>query len=254
MRLPRCSSFAAPVLLALAACRPHAGVTGATTADAATSVPADSELVTAQGETFRVRTWSFDLAATSLAIVDLGMHAPLTDALGPTTRLAINGGFFDTAGRPLGLVVSAGKQLSPFSPTLSGGVLSLDGGVARIEATESYVPGATPPPFALQCRPRLVVDARPNVSKDDGHHTDRTALCIKDDGRTLDVILATPGPTTPGPSLYALAHYLTTQHPCTAALNLDGGPSTGAASRATDASAPTLVAPRGPLRYAIAFE
>jgi uncharacterized protein YigE (DUF2233 family) len=236
----------------LCGCRPHArGTATTTTADAA---PADdSAIATVEGETFRVRSWSFPLATTRLSLVDLGMHAPLTDALSPSTRLAINAAFFDPDGRSIGLAVSAGKQLSPYSPTLSGGVLYVQDGRAHLEATETFDP-KTPLSFAVQCRPRLVVDARPNVSRDDGHHTDRTALCIRDDGATLDVIIATQGPSTPGPSLYALSHYLTTQHPCAQALNLDGGPSTGFAARTPDSSTPAVVWPRGPLRYAVAIE
>jgi uncharacterized protein YigE (DUF2233 family) len=258
MRLSRRAAIAGLLVLAPCACRPHssggagdAGKASTPGADAATGAGDGAALVTVEGETFRVRTWSFDLATTAVTLADLGMRAPLTDALGATTRLVVNAGFFDPEGHPIGLAISGGQQLSPFSPTLSGGVLSIDGSTARLEATESFVPA--PATFAIQCRPRLVVDSRPNVRKDDGHHTDRTALCITNEGHTLDVIVATPGPSTPGPSLYALAHYLTTQHPCTAALNLDGGPSTAAAYRATDASTPTLIPPRGPLRYAIAF-
>ena len=135
-------------------------------------------------------------------------------------------------------------------------MLYIHDGRAHLEATETFDP-RTPATFAVQCRPRLVVDSRPNISRDDGQHTDRTALCIRDEGATIDVIVATPGPSTPGPSLYALSHYLTTEHPCTQELNLDGGPSTGFAARAagaSDASTPTVLWPRGALRYAIAFE
>ncbi len=244
-------AFALVAALA-AACRPRAHETATAPATDA-AVSDDSALVTAEGETFRVRSWSFPLATTKLSLVDLGMHAPLPDALSPSSRLAINAAFFDPEGRPVGLAVSAGKQLSAYSPTLVGGVLYVQDGRAHLEATETFDP-RTPSTFALQCRPRLVVDARPNVSRDDGHHTDRTALCIRDEGATLDVIVATQGPSSPGPSLYALSHYLTTQHPCTQALNLDGGPSTGFAARVPGSPTPAVLWPRGPLRFAVAFE
>ena len=87
---------------------------------------------------------------------------------------------------------------------------------------------------------------------DDGQRAERTALCIRDEGRTVDVVIAEPADGTRGPSLYALGQFLAEKHRCDDALNLDGGPSTGVAYRTGDAgSAPRVLPPRGPLRYAI---
>ncbi len=64
-------AFALVAALATA-CRPRAHETvTALAADAAVSD--DSALVTVEGETFRVRSWSFPLATTKLALVDLGI-------------------------------------------------------------------------------------------------------------------------------------------------------------------------------------
>jgi uncharacterized protein YigE (DUF2233 family) len=208
--------------------------------------------VRARDESFLLHAWSFETAKTSFTIDDLAMQAPLTRAVGDDGRLAINGGFFDTDGRPIGLAVSDGRVLSKYSERLSGGVFFVVGGAAHIEATEGF-DAAQPVTFAVQCRPRLVVRGQPNVKRDDGQRAERTALCTRDVGRTVDVIVAEPAPGTLGPSLYALGQYLATERHCDDALNLDGGPSTGAAyrgeGRGHDGS--LLLEPRGPLRHAI---
>jgi hypothetical protein len=208
--------------------------------------------VEAAGETFRLATWAFPVRATSFDLVDLGMRGSLTQALGATGQLAVNAGFFDPGGRPIGLAVSGGKELSKFSSTLSGGVFFVSDAVAHISATEEFDP-RTPLTFAVQCRPRLVVHGKLNIKSDDGQRAERTALCIRDGGETVDVVLAEPSPGGPGPSLFALGTALAEQQHCEDALNLDGGPSTGVAYRVPTAipSTPQVVAPRGPLRYAI---
>jgi hypothetical protein len=206
--------------------------------------------VTAVGETFLLYRWSFDMAHTSFAIVDLGMRGSLVEALGPLGRVAINAGFFDPDGRPIGLAVSEGSGLSKFSRTMSGGVFFAVDGVAQVQATEDFDPG-TRVDVAVQCRPRLVVGGRPNVRSDDGQRAARTALCVRDGGKTVDVLVAEPSPGTRGPSLFALSQYLSAEHRCEDALNLDGGPSTGAAFREGDAASPKVLPPHGPLRYAL---
>ncbi len=231
--------------------RPHA-----TEADEASRhLPDASSLVYAASESFLLRSWSFETSATSLTIDDLGMSRSLVDALGPDGRVAINGGFFDVEGRPVGLAVSAGEVLSKYAAKLSGGVFYTVDGVAHLEATEAF-DAHTRVTFAVQCRPRLVVRGQANVKRDDGQRAERTALCIRNDGRTVDAIVAEPANGTRGPSVYALGQYLAEQRHCDDALNLDGGPSTGAAYREAKAdasAAPTVLPPRGPLRHAIVF-
>jgi uncharacterized protein YigE (DUF2233 family) len=207
---------------------------------------------------YPVTSWRMDLTSTDVTVEDVQMTTDLGTVLGRTHGdLAVNAGFFDTEGRPLGLVVSGGARLSPLGKKLSGGVLTIDGGRARLFEAESFDP-ASSPRFAIQCRPRLVVGGQPNVRSDDGQRAERTALCLRDAGRTLEVLLVRDAEG--GPSLYALGRFLA-ERGCEDALNLDGGPSTGAAWRermSTDAAVGggpevRVVAPRRPIRQAIVF-
>jgi uncharacterized protein YigE (DUF2233 family) len=199
---------------------------------------------------YAVRNWSFPLATHELGVEDVHMTQALDAVLERTgAELVVNGGFFGKDGAPVGLAVSEGVELAAFSRTLSGGVLTSDGERARLVATEAYTGGGAPR-FAVQCRPRLVVGGAPNVRSDDGKRAERTALCVKDDGRTLDVFVvrAPDAKDEAGPSLYALGRWLAARG-CEEALNLDGGPSTGAAWR--DGGSVHLDRPRGPVRHAI---
>jgi uncharacterized protein YigE (DUF2233 family) len=261
-------AYAAPAATcaALLACKPTAQERGAPEASAsvgnaventvataggsaaATAAPARVHTVhaTAAGESFDVERWQFALDRTSLTIVDAGMRSDLARILRDRNALLVtNGGFFGTAGEPLGLAMVGGRALSRFSPRLSGGVLVVDADRAALFEAESFDAG-TSAQFAIQCKPRLVVGGASNVKRDDGQRAERTALCVHGEGRTLDVVVA-KNPEG-GPSLFALASYLATAG-CDEALNLDGGPSTGVASREGDAVREER--PRGPIRHAI---
>jgi uncharacterized protein YigE (DUF2233 family) len=163
-----------------------------------------------------------------------------------SARLVVNGGFFAPDGGPLGLAISDGKTLSRFSPEMSGGVLWIREGVAHLSATEEYQAG--PADFAIQCRPRLVVGSRVNIRSDDGRHAARTAVCLRDEGRTVDVLAATGEHDAPGPTLFELATELVGLG-CEEALNLDGGPSTGWAEK--DDGGVSFDPPRGPVRHVV---
>jgi len=195
-----------------------------------------------------VRRWTFELADVSLAIADAGMSRALDTILVRThAELVVNGAFFDERGAPRGLAIDHGKILSPYVSTMSGGVFHVDGDRGVLDATEGFAVPTPPPSFAVQCRPRLVVRGKVNIRSDDGQRAERTALCLRHDGHTLDVVLAGHGSGS-GPSLLALARDLAASG-CDEALNLDGGPSTGAAF--WDGATPELLAPRGPVRHAI---
>jgi uncharacterized protein YigE (DUF2233 family) len=216
------------------------------------SLPADGALVE-EGRRYPVGTWSFSLARYEMAIEDTGMTTALDKVLERThAELVVNGGFFDPEGKPVGLAVSDGAVISKLVKSLSGGVLVSDGARASVFATESFSLADAGVTFAVQCRPRLVVDGQPNVKSDDGKRAERTALCVRDDGRTVAVyvVRGSDDGESPGPSLFALAQHLTREG-CAAALNLDGGPSTGAAYREGDRA--VLLAPRNPVRHVIAF-
>jgi uncharacterized protein YigE (DUF2233 family) len=194
------------------------------------------------------REASFSIAGTSLRIDDVHMSGRFDDVLvRASASLVVNGGFFDPSGQPLGLAVSAGKRLAAFSPDMSGGVLWTAGGVGHLTATEEYQPGAVD--FAIQCRPRLVVGSHVNIRSDDGRRARRTALCLRDAGRTLDVWVSGESASDVGPTLFELAHILADSG-CEDGLNLDGGPSTGWASRGDDGGV-DFVAPRGVVRHVV---
>jgi hypothetical protein len=187
---------------------------------------------------------AFVLADSEWTLEDAAMTSRFDAILTRAGAAAVtNGGFFGVDGRPEGLAVSRGKRLSGFSPEMSGGVLWIRDGVAHLTATEDYE--ASAPELAIQCRPRLVVASRVNIKRDDGKRARRTALCVREAGRVLEIDIAM---NDEEPTLFELATELAASG-CEEALNLDGGPSTGFAFR-TDggiASAPS----RGPVRHAI---
>lgn len=239
------------VVLAIVAAACRRGPAGAT-ADGgeARGVPEPIHGNVPTSDAWVTHRWSFALGEVSLSIEDARMSTRLDEVLERSSaELVVNAGFFDPEGKPVGLSVSGGRVLSPASKTMSGGVLRIDDGEASLVATEGFELGTPPPSFAVQCRPRLVVDRLVNIRGDDGVRAERTAACLRDGGRTLDFVLARPLPGTPTPTLFELATSLAALG-CEQALNLDGGPSTGAAVRT--ATGVELLAPRGGVRQAIA--
>ena len=220
-------------------------------APVAEGAPITPEITAIKGDdAFRLHVFTVPLAGARLRVVDLGMSRDLEGVLARSSAsLVINGGFFDRGERPEGLVISEGKQLSARSDTLGGGVLTVAGGRAALHAAEGFTP-AKDVIFAVQARPRLVVDDKSGIARDDGKTAPRTALCVRDEGRTAEVVIARGDAAGAGPTLALLADMLISRG-CNAALNLDGGPSTGAAWR-EPGGARELPA-RGPLRHAIAI-
>ena len=194
---------------------------------------AEPHAIREDGISYIPLVFSFDVATVDVWIEDAKMSTAFEEILNrQQATLVINGGFFDPEERPLGLAVSHGRLLSAFSRTMSGGVLSIGKSQADLIATEAYEPtdGALDG-FAVQCRPRLVVDGKVNIKRDDGKRSARTALCIKDHGAKVVVVLVRDASDPSyGPSLFALGAHLAAEG-CESALNLDGGPSTGVAFR-----------------------
>jgi uncharacterized protein YigE (DUF2233 family) len=214
----------------------------------------------------------FDLAQTEVRLRDVHMSRDFAELLeSEHAELVINGGFFGTQDEPLGFAMSDGRVLSPLRPSLTGGVLLVDHDRATQVASEDFTNPMHPAGFGIQCRPRLVVRSHVNVRSDDGKRAERTALCISDQGRSLEVAIVR-GPTIgDGPSLLDLARYLQSTG-CEEALALDGGPSSGYAQRrqpepraldsahAGEASAtqaytgrPPFTSPRGAVRHVVVF-
>jgi hypothetical protein len=92
------------------------------------------------------------------------------------------------------------------------------------------------------------------VKSDDTKRAERSALCTRDGGHTVDVVIVrgSDDGESPGPSLFALSKQLAWMG-CESALNLDGGPSTGVAWREAGDGPVRLLTPRGPVRHVIAF-
>lgn len=177
---------------------------------------------------FRIR-----VADVRSEVVDLDFKLPVSGGLGNAT-LAINGGYWEYhlgKRRMIGWVVSGGKQLSPLRKKLDGGVLIVQQGRARIERSAGLPTRPQGIDVAVQCRPRLVESGKVVPELNTEGHAARTAVCIRDNGKTLDAYLSDPRDR--GPTLDELGRWLAAEG-CSDALNLDGGPSTAAAFRNRD--------------------
>jgi uncharacterized protein YigE (DUF2233 family) len=177
---------------------------------------------------FRVR-----LAEMRAEVADLGFERPVSAGL-ENAVLAINGGYWEWhLGKPrmIGWVVSSGTQLSPLRKKLDGGVLIVQQGRARIARAAGLAQNAQGVEVAVQCRPRLVDAGKVIPDLNAEGRAARTAVCIRDAGRTLDAYLSEPRDR--GLTLAELGQWLVAEG-CSEALNLDGGPSTAAAYRDGD--------------------
>jgi uncharacterized protein YigE (DUF2233 family) len=244
----------------LAACQPEAPQPAAsplaTAAPPAAASPASGgsirpEVIAIAGEAYAVHSFEFRLASARFEVIDMDMSSVLTPVLERGgAALVVNGGFFDRQRRAEGLVVSGGQELAPFSATLGGGVLVVAKGRASLHDAIGFAlpPGAE---FVVQARPRLVVDGARNVQGDDGPRAERTALCVRDGGQRMEVIVVRGEAPGRGPTLGQLAAQLVARG-CEQALNLDGGPSTGVAWR--EHGRTQEMVPRGPIRHAFAVQ
>jgi uncharacterized protein YigE (DUF2233 family) len=131
--------------------------------------------------------------------------------------LAVNGGFFDTDARPLGLRVSAKRTVIGLRPRVDWGVLALRGDQAAIVHSREYVPDDRVTD-AVQVGPRLLVDGRPLPLKPQSAR--RTAVALDRSGRFLTIVA-----TRQRVEAVALARALANMG-FDRALMLDGGPST----------------------------
>ena len=176
----------------------------------------------------------FDVARWSLRVERSPDDTIAGLARAPDVIAVVNGGYFEPDHSPSGLLVSQGRTLGRYDPRGGSGVLTLRPGHAAVEASAG-LPGSFVGELAVQCGPRLVEQGGlVGVHRDDGRRYARTAACVRDGGRTLDLVL-TWDPDAPmrGPGLLWLARRLAGPSPtgdghgCERALNLDGGPSTG---------------------------
>ncbi len=161
-----------------------------------------------------------DLAENDLVPVE-GKPLATVDALarGRGALLAVNGGFFDAQGRPMGLLVSKGRILSRLR-RVEWGVLAVDReGRATVVHAKQWAATTGTLRFAIEAGPRLVVDGKPLTFKPQVAR--RTALGVLPGGRALVLVV-----TSTGLSTAALAELFAKRLGCPFALNLDGGSST----------------------------
>ncbi|MEI9993178.1 MAG: phosphodiester glycosidase family protein [Rhizomicrobium sp.] len=110
----------------------------------------------------------------------LRSFARLADALGPDARrvrFAMNAGMFEESGMPLGLFVERGVVRRPLNTRSGGGnfylkpngvfLLARDGQV-RVETSDALTAESTPPLYATQSGPMLVIDGafNPQITAD----------------------------------------------------------------------------------------
>ncbi len=189
---------------------------------------ARAEVVTGQDEQpvgvhllrLEPRKWQLRVVTPDKMGRQLGSTADFRAAV-PGAVAAINGGFFDPAYKPLGLLVDNGQTLSPLR--------HVDHGVFGIAAHQPLLRharewNALPElEFAVECGPRLLVDGKPLTFKPG--FARRTALGSDSQGRVTIIVsdgvlqlseltsFLQRGEREGGPGLVN-------------ALNLDGGPST----------------------------
>jgi len=182
-----------------------------------------------------MRRWTF-APDVRIEVRDVPLEATLPEVAG--AALVVNAGFYDRHGRPEGYTVAEGALLAPYLERLGGGVLVLDER-ATLHDGEVFTPPVEPPRFAIQGRPRLVVEGENNIRSDTGRVAARTALALCEE--RLEVVVV----PDPGITLFAFGEALAGR--CDEALNLDGGPSTGFRT-------PTEYhPPRGAIRQALVF-
>jgi uncharacterized protein YigE (DUF2233 family) len=182
----------------------------------------------------------------------------LADVLGdPSLALAVNAGFFDRDLSASGLLISEGAKLAETRRGGGSGILIVRDSRAELLGRDDALPAKLD--FAVQCGPRLIErDGSVGIHRNDEKRAARTVACVRDAGRQLDLIVAfTPERRGDGPTLFELAQRLSMplaagdKSGCEAALNLDGGPSTGMVVPAV----PELrYDPVGPVPFALVVE
>ena len=178
------------------------------------------------GARFKVHVLRFEPARWQQRIATPALMGSKTSDIGEFRKkvggvAAINSGYFDPQLRPLGLMVSQGKELSRLRQ-VDHGIFTVAAGQPGLQHARSYKEPADLG-FAVECGPRLVVDARPLTFKTGVAR--RTAIGHDRAGRVYWIVSTMPM------SLADLADFLVCPADrggpgLTAALNLDGGKST----------------------------
>jgi uncharacterized protein YigE (DUF2233 family) len=141
-----------------------------------------------------IELYRFDLEAFRADVAVPGAAKPATAAeLRRQTGavLVVNGGFFDTEGRPLGLRIADGRKVIGLRSVVDWGVLVLRPGRAAIVHSRDYATAAAAAPAvsgAIQVGPRILIGGQVPGLKPQAAR--RTAVAIEADGRRLTVVVA----------------------------------------------------------------
>ena len=175
--------------------------------------------------------WGFsDIALNTsqirLEIVTAPHGAALASLLPQGALAVINGGYFEADFRPSTWLKQAGVELSPKIDTSKGGVLAVGPHGAYVGPFSGL---GFEPQLAVQSFPLVVeTDGSAGIHRDDGRRAARTVVCWAG-GELHFIVIAAP--RGDGPTLFESATLLREAWPagfgCRAALNLDGGPSSG---------------------------
>lgn len=141
--------------------------------------------------------------------------------LGREYTFAINANFFDEQFRPLGVVVTSGKQVNPLHPVSWQSVFSVGrDGTPRIVPMKEWPEAAASAAAASQCGPRLVIDGEKNkVLK--AEPSWRSGVCIDADERVI--FFATPHERAF--DVHQMVALASGPLSCRDAMLFDGGPS-----------------------------
>ncbi len=167
-----------------------------------------------------IEVWAvrYDQSVYELSIqwAPTGLRVP--SSLPPGYAAAVNGGFFEPDLRPSGLLIVDGREVHAASG--HHGALVLDEGRARLVHLRDLRAGPTA--SVLQAWPFLIEPGGSSgIHADDHKLSRRSAFALDAQGRGL--LIAAP---TEGVSLYQLME-ICRRLGAVAAVNLDGGPSTG---------------------------
>jgi len=141
-----------------------------------------------------VDLFRFDLTRFRADVAVPGAGGPMTAAelrRESGAVLVVNGGFFDTNGRSLGLRVASGRQLIKLRAVVDWGVLVIRDGRADIVHSRDFAATAVAAPpvtAAIQVGPRILVDGKPPPLKPQAAR--RTAVALDQTGRFLTIVVA----------------------------------------------------------------
>ncbi len=213
---------------------------------------------------------SWAVVRIDVARVRMSVERTPDDAIGAlwrgdhTVLAVVDGGFFEPDHSASGLVFSGGVAIAPPGPRGGSGVLRVRGDRVDVVPLDVRDGGTFAPTAdlstAVQCGPRVIeAGGAWGIHRHDGRYAARTVACVRDEGRTLDLIAAWDrDEPRRGPELHDLATLLAGPSPvgdsvgCEVALNLDGGPSTGVYARAPDGAGALEHEPVGPTPWGLA--